>query len=244
LRIYGRRPVLAALRRRVVRRLWVAPNAHGSSINEVLRLAAEQGLEVQAFEPHRYSGADVEPHQGVMATVIPPAPRHDFGSFIDQIAMLERHALLVVLDGLEDPQNLGAVLRTAECAGVDGVIVAGRRRAPFGAAVIKASAGAVLTVTVLEVGNLHQAVRLLKERGIWVVAASGEGEVSYSDFDWRRPVAVVMGAEGRGVSHVLKKAADECVRIPLLGEVESLNVSVATGIVLFECLRQRGCDAV
>jgi 23S rRNA (guanosine2251-2'-O)-methyltransferase len=244
LRIYGRRPVLAALRRKVVRRLWVAPKAHGSSIKEVLRLAAEQDLDVQAFEPHRDSGASTEAHQGVMAGVIPPAPRHDFGDFVDQVLAEERHALLVVLDGVEDPQNLGAVLRTAECAGVDGVIVAGRRRAPFGAAVVKASAGAVLTVTVLEVGNLHQAVRLMKERGIWVVAASGEGEVSYSDFDWRRPVAVVMGAEGRGVSHVLKKAADERVRIPLLGEVESLNVSVATGIVLFECLRQRGRDAV
>ncbi|MBM3324638.1 MAG: RNA methyltransferase, partial [Calditrichaeota bacterium] len=101
------------------------------------------------------------------------------------------------------------------------------------------SAGALFSLEIVEVPNLHQAVRFLKENGIWIVAATGEGEIAYDDFDWKQSVAVVIGAEGRGVSPLLKKAADVRVRIPLLGSVESLNVSVATGVLLFECLRKR-----
>ena len=242
LRIYGRRPVLMALRAHRVRRLWVAPGAHGESIQEIGRLASEQAVAVQRLNGSHLSKESGEVHQGVVATATVPAPRHDFEDFVVEVLNRDDWPLFLILDGVEDPQNFGAVFRTAECAGVNGVIVAARRRAPLSSVTVKASAGAVFSLSLVEVGNLHQAVRFLKENGIWVVAATGEGEVNYGDFDWRRAVALIVGAEGRGVSHLLKQAADVRVSIPLLGTVESLNVSVATGVLLFECMRQRHCE--
>jgi 23S rRNA (guanosine2251-2'-O)-methyltransferase len=239
LRIYGRRPVLMALRAHRVRRLWIAPRAHGETIQEIGRLASEQALAVQRLNGSQFSKESGEVHQGVVATATMPSPRHDLEAFVAEALNRNEWALFLILDGVEDPQNFGAIFRTAECAGVNGVIVAARRRAPLSSVTVKASAGAVFSVPFVEVGNLHQAVRFLKEKGIWVVAAAGEGEANYGDFDWRRPVALIMGAEGRGVSHLLKQAADVQVSIPLSGTVESLNVSVATGVLLFECTRQR-----
>ena len=241
LRIYGRHPVLMALRAHRVRRLWIAPRAHGESIQEIGRLASEQALAVQRLNGSHFSKKEEsgEVHQGVVATATMPSPRHDLEAFVAEALNRNEWALFLILDGVEDPQNFGAIFRTAECAGVNAVIVAARRRAPLSSVTVKASAGAVFSVPFVEVGNLHQAVRFLKEKGIWVVAAAGEGEANYGDFDWRRPVALIMGAEGRGVSHLLKQAADVQVSIPLSGTVESLNVSVATGVLLFECTRQR-----
>lgn len=239
LRIYGRRPVLMALRAHRVHRLWIAPRAHGESIHEIESLALEQAVVVQRLDGSHFSKESGEVHQGVTATAIVPAPRHDFEDFIVEVLNRDELPLFLILDGVEDPQNFGAIFRTAECAGVNGVIVAARRRAPVSSVTVKASAGAVFSLSLVEVGNLHRAVRFLKDNGVWVVAAAGEGEVNYGDFDWRRSVALIVGAEGRGVSHLLKQAADAQVSIPLQGAVESLNVSVATGVLLFECVRQR-----
>ncbi|MFH1011799.1 MAG: 23S rRNA (guanosine(2251)-2'-O)-methyltransferase RlmB, partial [bacterium] len=243
LRIYGRRPVLMALQKRAVRRLWVAQQARGDSIQRIVRLSSEQKIEVLPLDMEHLGKEAEAVHQGVMAEVVPPAVRRDLEAFVDEVTTENPWALLLILDGIEDPQNFGAVLRAAECAGVHGLIISGRRRAPLSAAVVKASAGALFSLELVEVPNLHQAVRFLKENGLWVVAATGEGEIAYSDFDWRRPVALIMGAEGRGVSPLLKKTADVRIRIPLSGTVESLNVSVATGVLLFECLRQRSKGA-
>lgn len=239
MRIYGRQPVLAALRAGVVRELWIAPKARGDSIREVRRLASEQGLEIKSLDMQRPPKEVKEVHQGVVARVITPEPLRDFEIFVEEVLERETPALFLILDGVEDPQNFGAILRTADAAGVDGVFVATRRRAPISAAVVKASTGAAFRVCIVEVPNLHMAARFLKSQGIWIVAATGEGEVNHCDFDWRQAVALLMGAEGRGVSQLLRKVADARVRIPLKGDIGSLNVSVATGIILFECVRQR-----
>ena len=239
MRIYGRRPVLAALRAGVVRQLQIADRTRGESIRDLRRLAEEQAIRIEPLDSSRLPKNAGDTHQGVMAKVIAPTPRRDLEVLVDEVLQSGKLASFLLLDGIEDPQNFGAILRTSSCAGVDAVIVASRRRAPLSAVVVKASAGAVFSVPIVEVSNLHQAARYLKTQGIWLVAAVGEAEMSYTDFDWRRHIALLMGAEGRGVSHLLRQVADEQVRIPLLGEVESLNVSVATGVLLFESLRQR-----
>jgi 23S rRNA (guanosine2251-2'-O)-methyltransferase len=239
LRIYGRRPILMALRAGKVRQLWMASGVRGEIIQDIVRAASEQGIEVMPLDTGRLPKDDRLVHQGVMAKVSLPEVRRDFEAFVDEVTSKDESVLLLVLDGVEDPQNFGAVLRVAECAGVQGIIVSRRHRSPLTAAVAKSSAGALFSIDIVEVTNLNQAARSLKENGIWIVAATGEGEVLYSDFDWKRSVALIMGAEGRGVSPLLKQTADARMRIPLMGAVESLNVSTATGIVLFECLRQR-----
>jgi 23S rRNA (guanosine2251-2'-O)-methyltransferase len=146
---------------------------------------------------------------------------------------------LVLLDGIEDPHNLGAILRSCEGAGVDGVFIPEHRAAGLNETVVKTSAGAVEYVRVARVTNLVRLIEELKERGIWVVGVEGGTAASYTDFDFNAPLALVMGSEGKGVRRLVREKCDAMVSIPMRGQVNSLNVSVATGVVLFEVLRQR-----
>jgi 23S rRNA (guanosine2251-2'-O)-methyltransferase len=147
--------------------------------------------------------------------------------------------LVVVLDGVEDPRNLGAILRTAECAGVNGVFVPERRAAGLTDAVAKAAAGAVEHVQVARATNLSRLIEQLKERNVWVVGTVADAEINYTEWDWTRPSAVVLGGEGAGLHRLVRENCDVLVRIPVCGKIQSLNVSVAAGIILYEALRQR-----
>ena len=151
-----------------------------------------------------------------------------------------RRPLLLVLDGIEDPHNLGAILRTADAAGVDGVVVQRRRTAALGGAAAKASAGAVAHVKIAEVVNIARALEELKELGLWVVGLAGEAATPYHAVDLRVPTALVVGAEAGGLRRLVREHCDLLARIPMVGHVGSLNVSVAVGIAVFEALRQRG----
>jgi 23S rRNA (guanosine2251-2'-O)-methyltransferase len=144
-----------------------------------------------------------------------------------------------VLDGIEDPRNLGAILRTAECAGASGVFIPERRAAGLNETVAKASAGAIEYLPVARVTNLSVLIRQLKERNVWVVGTAAGAAASYSDWDWTRPTAIVLGGEGSGLHRLVRENCDQLVSIPVQGRIESLNVSVATGIILYEALRQR-----
>ena len=146
---------------------------------------------------------------------------------------------VVVLDGVEDPHNLGAVIRTAEASGVSGVIVPERHSAPLSATVAKASAGALAYVPVIRVGNVATTLNELKKKGIWVVGVDEEGERLWTDFDYTSPVALVFGGEHRGLRRLVREHCDVVVRLPMLGKVGSLNVSVTAGVVLYEVVRQR-----
>jgi 23S rRNA (guanosine2251-2'-O)-methyltransferase len=147
---------------------------------------------------------------------------------------------VVVLDGVEDPHNLGAVLRTAEASGVAGVIVPERHSSPLTAAVAKASAGALAYVPVIRVGNVATTLDRLKQKGIWVVGVDEEGDRLWTDFDYTSSVALVFGGEHKGLRRLVREHCDVVVRLPMLGRVEALNVSVAAGVVLYEVVRQRG----
>ncbi len=147
--------------------------------------------------------------------------------------------LIVVLDGIEDPHNLGAILRTADAAGVDGVVVQSRRSAALGGAAAKASAGAVAHVKMAEVVNIARAIEELKALGVWTVGLAGEATTSYDAIDFTVPTALVLGAEGTGLRRLVRERCDHLAAIPMHGHVGSLNVSVAAGVTLFEAVRQR-----
>ena len=153
-------------------------------------------------------------------------------------------ALIVVLDGIEDPHNLGAILRTADAAGVHGVIVQNRRAAALGGAAAKVSAGAVAHVKIAQVVNIARAIDELKEIGVWTVGFADDADTTYDAIDFSVPSAIVVGAEGTGLRRLVRENCDFTARIPMYGHVSSLNVSVATGIVLFEAIRQRAAVGI
>jgi 23S rRNA (guanosine2251-2'-O)-methyltransferase len=212
-RIYGRRPVAEAERgRRRVHRVWRTP-------------------ETPAEELERLCGSP--DHQGVVAEV-DPYPYADPGGLLEN-----EDALVVVLDQVQDPHNLGAVCRAAEVAGVSGVVIPERRAASVTAAVCRASAGAVEHLPVARVRNVADWLADAKEAGAWIYGASAEADRIYTDVDWTGRAALVLGSEGSGLRPRVAESCDELVSIPVAGWVESLNVSVAAAVILFEARRQR-----
>lgn len=233
--IYGLNPVLEALRAGSVRRLRVAQR-HDQRVQQVLQLAARAGVPVERVEARdldRVAGGGL--HQGVAAEV---EGTRDY-AVADLVAQAPGPALIVVLDGVEDPHNFGAILRVADAAGADGVVRQARRAAAVDGAAARASAGAFAHVKIATVVNVARAVEELKDANIWTVGLAGEAKQRYSDLDLRLPTAVVVGAEGTGLRRLVRERCDVLASIPMRGHVESLNVSVATGIVLFEAVRQR-----
>lgn len=232
--IYGINPVLEALRAGRVRELRVG--REGGRVQEVLALAGERGVRVRRVPPDALDrDARAGVHQGVVA-VIEGARDYSVDELIRDAA---GPPLLVVLDGIEDPHNLGAILRTADAAGADGVIVQSRRSAALGGAAAKASAGAVAHVRIATVVNIARTVDELKEAGVWTVGLAGDAATTYDAVDFTLPTAIVLGAEGSGLRRLVRERCDVLAAIPLRGHVESLNVSVAAGVTLFEAVRQR-----
>jgi 23S rRNA (guanosine2251-2'-O)-methyltransferase len=233
--VYGINPVIEALRSGRVRELRIGDRAD-DRVRDILALAAENSVRVRRVPAdvlHRQSQGGV--HQGVVAEV---EDVRDY-SLEDLVRWAAGPPLVVVLDGIEDPHNLGAILRTADAAGVDGVIMQERRSAALGGAAAKASAGAVSHVKVAQVVNIARAIDELKELGVWSVGLAGEADASYDTMDLAGPTAVVMGAEGPGLRRLVREKCDFLASIPMQGHVGSLNVSVAAGVVLFEAVRQR-----
>ena len=191
---------------------------------------------VSADELDRLAGGARHRHQGVIADVGDGASH----GVEDLIASAAGAPLIVVLDGIEDPHNVGAILRTVDAAGGDGVVRQSRHAAPLGGATAKASAGAVAHVKIAEVVNIARALEALKEAGVWTVGLAGDAPTKrYDEIDYTLPTALVVGAEGTGLRRLVRERCDWLVSIPMRGHVQSLNVSVATGIVLFEAVRQR-----
>lgn len=235
--IYGRRPVLEALKKGMVIEIEIARTAHEQIVDEIARAAEERQIPVRNVP--QMSDQEGELDQGVRAVSRPPEVRGDLRAFLDLLPR-DPLPLILMLDGITDPQNFGAILRTAEGAGVSAVVIRERRQAPVTDTVVKASAGAAYMIPIFHVANLSQAIRLMKAAGIWIVAAVGEESgTSAWEYDWNRPVILIVGAEGAGISTLLKRDADDSVRIPMFGHIESLNVSVATGVLLFEAVRRR-----
>jgi 23S rRNA (guanosine2251-2'-O)-methyltransferase len=235
--IYGINPVLEALRARRVTALRVSSRA-GDRVRQIEELAGEQRVSVRrvsADELDRAAGGPGHRHQGVIAEVGGGASH----GVEDLIAAAAGAPLIVVLDGIEDPHNVGAILRTVDAAGGDGVVRQSRHAAPLGGATAKASAGAVAHVKIADVVNIARSLEALKEAGVWTVGLAGDAPRRYDQIDYTLPTALVVGGEGTGLRRLVRERCDWIVSIPMRGHVQSLNVSVATGVVLFEALRQR-----
>lgn len=238
--IEGRNPVLEALRSgRTLNRILVAKGAREGSIREVIALARSQGVIVQEVARERLDAmARGRNHQGVIA--LAAAHRYyDLDEVLDRAAASGEDGLLLVLDGIEDPQNLGSLLRTADGAGVHGVIIPERRAVGLTETVAKVSAGAVEYVPVARVTNIARTLETLKERGYWVVGTHQDAAQLYYEARLTGPLAVVIGSEGRGMSRLVAEKCDFTVRLPMLGKVTSLNAAVAGAILLYEVRRQR-----
>ncbi|KUK36687.1 MAG: rRNA (guanosine2251-2-O)-methyltransferase [Clostridia bacterium] len=236
--IWGRNPVLEALKAgRPLNKIVVARGSRGS-IGEILARAREEGIPVQFVMRSVIDRlAEGKNHQGV-AAFLSPKEYTTVESIIQQAELRREDPLVAVLVGWEDPQNLGALIRSAEAAGAHGVIIQKRRAAPLTGAVAKASAGALAHLPVSRVANLSRTLRDLKEAGLWVAGADAAGELPYYEADLAGPLALVIGGEGKGLGHL----ADDCdflVRIPMAGKTGSLNAAVAGSILLFEAVRQR-----
>ncbi|HYN84036.1 MAG TPA: 23S rRNA (guanosine(2251)-2'-O)-methyltransferase RlmB [Pyrinomonadaceae bacterium] len=246
--MYGVLPVIEALRAgsRPVERVTVAEGAHESRLKELLELARERGVPVRRaprVELQRLSaGAN---HQGVVAHV-GAAHYRAAEELLDALSSrvgTDDAPLALVLDGVEDPRNLGAIIRTAECAGAHAVFVPERRAAGLTETVAKAAAGALVYVPVARVANVARLQEELKARGVWTVGTAAEATLDYTEWDWRQPSAVVLGGEGAGLRRLVRERCDVLVRIPLRGRITSLNVSVAAAVVLYEAVRQRTAAA-
>jgi 23S rRNA (guanosine2251-2'-O)-methyltransferase len=233
--IYGINPVLEALRAGRVSAIRVS-DRQDDRLRALLQVAAAQRVGVEHVTAEllaRQSRGGV--HQGVVAEV---AERQAY-SVEELVHGAASVPLLVVLDGIEDPHNVGAILRTADAAGADGVIIQSRRAAALDGAAAKASAGAVAHVRVAEVVNIARAIDELKALGVWTVGLAAGTETRYDSLDLRGPTAIVVGAEGAGLRRLVREKCDFLAAIPMRGHVDSLNVSVAAGVMLFESVRQR-----
>jgi 23S rRNA (guanosine2251-2'-O)-methyltransferase len=239
--LFGVLPVLEALRaeNRRIEKIFVADGAKERRLFDILDLAQKKGVQFQkipreSFSRYVENGVN---HQGVVAFV---AAAHyvDADELLEEIYAKE-NALVVILDGVEDPRNLGAILRAVECAGADGVFIPERRAVGLTETVAKSSAGATEYVKVAKVANINNLIDRLKEHNIWVVGAGGEAETAYTNWDWTQSSALVLGSEGKGLHRLTAEKCDALVKIPMHGLIESLNVSVAAGVILFEAVRQR-----
>lgn len=238
--IYGPNAVLEALRagKRQIETITILESARPDRLKALIELAREKGVPV-----HRVPRLDLgdAKHQGVVARIA--AARYaDPDELLDQLESKTGTAdppLVLGLDGVEDPRNMGSILRTAECAGVHGVFIAERRAVGLTSVVAKVAAGALEYVPVARVTNLVRLIEQLKERNIWVVGAAAEAKQLYTDWDWKLPAAVFLGSEGHGLHRLVREHCDTLVRIPVSGRLESLNVSVAAGVLLYEAKRQR-----
>jgi 23S rRNA (guanosine2251-2'-O)-methyltransferase len=244
-RLYGVAPVLEALRagQRPLEQITIADGAHHFRLRELLELAHRSNVPVRRApraELERMTGAGVN-HQGVVAGIA-AARYSDPDEFLESLAArigTDEPPLAVVLDGVEDPRNLGAIIRTIECAGAHGVLIPERRAVGLTEIVAKTAAGALEHVPVARAANLTRLIEQLKERNIWTIGTSADAGVEYTDWDFTQATALVLGGEGAGLHRLVREHCDVLVRIPVRGRIESLNVSVAAGILLYEALRQR-----
>jgi len=234
--------VLEALRaeHRRIDKVLVAENAREHRLSEIIDVCRSRSIPWQRTSRDAFlklAGTDVN-HQGVIAFAA-SAEYVNTDEIFDHAAA---KPLILILDGVEDPRNLGAILRTAEGAGVDGIVIPERRAVGLTDTVAKSSAGAIEYVRVAKTTNLNRFIEELKSRDIWVVGTSADAAISYDQWDWARPSALVLGGEGSGLHRLVAENCDVLVKIPMYGKIDSLNVSVAAGVILFEAQRQRQKD--
>jgi 23S rRNA (guanosine2251-2'-O)-methyltransferase len=235
-RICGVHAVYEALasHKLAIERIHIAREMHSPKVKQILELARERDIPVRKEDRAVLDRiAEGAIHQGIVAI----SAALSYADF--EILFQRENPLIIVLDGVEDPHNLGAVMRTAEACGASGIVVPDRHSAPLSMSVVKASAGASAYVPISRVKNLVNALDVMKKRGFWIVGIDPAGTQDWTGFDYRGSVALVLGGEHRGVRRLVREHCDVLVRLPMVGKIASLNISVAAAVVLYEALRQR-----
>ena len=237
--IYGRNPVIEALKAgKNIAKVFIRFGTQGGAVQQVKRLARDAGVPVTQMDKQKFDRlGNTKDAQGIVALVEEFTPL----SLEELIAHTREQdpPFFLAVDNVTDPRNLGAILRSAECAGVHGVVLPQRDSSPITDTVVKTSAGATSHLRIARVGNLHQALGQMKEAGIWVAGLDADGETDMLAFDGFRPICLVVGSEGKGLRPVIRKSCEMLVRIPMWGKVDSLNASVAAALVLYEVRRKR-----
>ena len=214
-------------------------NRKDQRINQLLSLARSRGVRVRRSDAAALEQlAGTVRHQGVVG-LLPHAPAKGFSEFKEWLGQIDQETLILLLDGIEDPRNIGACLRTAAAAGVDAVIMPAKAGAGLTPAALRVAQGGIHQLKLFELENWTHVLKKLKEAGIWIIGTSGDADSSIYDFDLSGPLGLAVGSESSGVRQITRKQCDAFVRIPAAGSLSSLNVSVAAGVALFEAIRQR-----
>lgn len=237
--VAGRNAVLELLKSdKDINKIFVERGEKHGSINEIIAKAKDARIVLVEVDKSKLDMM-AENHQGVVA-VVPPFNYCEIEDILDVAKSKNEDPFIIILDGIEDPHNLGSIIRTAETAGVHGIIIPKRRNAAVNSTVTKVSAGATTYMKIARVNNLNETIRKLKEEGLWVIGTDGYAKILYYNQDLKGPLAVIIGSEGFGMSKLVKDNADILIKIPMKGQITSLNASVSAGIIIYEAVKQRG----
>lgn len=238
--IEGRNPVIEVLKSgREIEKILISEGNNVGSINKIIGICKDKNIIIQNVPKSKLdSMSETKSHQGVIAIV----SAHKYSSIEDMFNLAEKRnekPFIIILDEIEDPHNLGSIMRSAECVGAHGIIIPKRRAVGLTSVVAKTSAGAIEYIPVAKVSNISYAIDELKEKGLWIYGADMDGEGYYYEKDLKGSIGLVVGAEGKGMSRIVKEKCDFIVQIPMKGKVSSLNASVAASIIMYEILKQR-----
>ncbi|HHW37469.1 MAG TPA: 23S rRNA (guanosine(2251)-2'-O)-methyltransferase RlmB [Bacillales bacterium] len=237
--IIGKNPVLEALRaERDINKIWIAEGSNKGQMQQVIGLAKQAGVIVQYVPKQKLDHTVSGNHQGVAASVA-AYQYAEIEDLFNKAAARNEDPFFLILDEIEDPHNLGSILRTADAAGAHGVVIPKRRAVGLTAAVAKASTGAIEHVPVVRVTNLARTIEELKEKGVWIVGTDAKGKQDFRQMDARMPLAIVIGSEGKGIGRLISEKCDFLIRLPMVGKVTSLNASVAASLLMYEVYRKR-----
>jgi len=236
--IEGRNQVLVGLERNVVNIVYISESAHGKIIEDIVYKATEKMVDLRYVSKYEIDNmSKTRNNQGVIA-ILKKWEYYDFNELLLKLRKKE-NPFILVLDHLKDPHNLGAIMRTADAAGVDGIIIPKDRSVDMNETVMRVSVGAALTVPLIKVTNLSQTLDILKEEGFWVAGTDADAKNNVYEVDLDMPLVVLIGSEGQGLSRNLVSKSDFLMKLPMLGIISSLNASVAAGIIMYEVVRQR-----
>lgn len=239
--VCGRNAVLELLKsNKDINKIFVERGEKHGSINEIIARARENKVVLVEVEKSKLDNITDEVHQGVIA-IVPPFDYCEVGEILAIAKERNEDPFVLILDGIEDPHNLGAIIRTAETSGVHGIIIPKRRSASVNSTVTKVAAGATSYMKIARVNNINETIRILKDNGLWIIGTDGDAQKYYYDQDLTGSIGIVIGSEGFGMSKLVKENTDILVKIPMKGKITSLNASVAAGIVMHEVVRQNNC---
>ena len=238
--IEGRNAVLEYLESgKDINKILITKGEKHGSINKIIAIAKERKIIISELERSKLNQiAQTENNQGVIA-IVPPYDYCEVEDILEVAKKRQEEAFILILDGIEDPHNLGSIIRTAETAGLHGIIIPKRRACGVNSTVSKVSAGAVQHMKIARVNNINETIKFLKQNDIWICGTDGQAKTYYFQQDFKMPIAIVIGSEGYGMSRLVKENCDFLVKIPMKGKITSLNASVSAGIVMYEATRQR-----